>query len=439
MRCKFRNIRVLVALVFLSNTCMPAINKAFAENEGSVKRNIAVFAFSPAMTTTDNDLMRTAVKEITKTERFYVVKDDEVRAYAQGYVEKGDKKMVEALNEAIRLLGEGKGYYDRLQFGDAIKTLHQALKRYHTAYEFIKDASDVLRALIYLGMAYVGNGDLEKGKKYITDAIRLDPERKTRKLSESQFPPDIRAIYQARQEVVTRITGGKLNIVASPPDATLYIDGFKVSQLSGSYAASGLPVGRHFVMLEKPGYARFYKQVTVGGEELTVNALMDKWDPFAEVPVDSITDEKKDHYRRLSDEIGADVLFLGSLKQFKDDQYSVTGQFFDARTESFSRVEEASFNKLGRSSKYLSKVISNLVKGSLSNSDVIAYSYQAEIPPIAHEEEQPVYEEKKGGSIFGKWWFWTIIGAATISTGSVLMFTDLVKKDPDYNLLKVQK
>lgn len=220
-----------------------------------------------------------------------------------------------------------------------------------------------------------------------------------------------------------------------------------MGEIAGSYILDDLPMGRHFIMIEKEGYSRFYKKISLRKENLTINVQMDEWTPFTDVGIGLIPDADKEFLKETAKELGADVLLLGSVQSVSEKKYVVKAQLFEASTSNFSIVEDEVFKGKKRAKKYFAKAVEKLIKkGLTASNNVIPFSteeFASITRPIG--EPQPVtvqeYEEgSKGPSIFKKWWFWAIVGGAGLAaTGGVLLFTDVAKKDPRYNVLQISK
>ncbi len=440
-----KNFVIILSVFIALNLAFPfyKINLASAQDNFTTKRTFAVMAFNPPSSPEDTKCIELALQRVSKTNRFELVPSGKINELAEKLHLEGDKNVRDQFEEAKTLLTRGKEQYDRLQFKNAIDSLRLSIRRYLGLMPYLKDATDLLKAQIYLGMAYVSKNQMKRGKKYISDTLKMDPERKTRKLSERQFPPNIRAIYQARQNSINKLKGGDLIVISSPPGADLYLNGFKTGVLEGSLVIKGLPPGRHYVMAEKKGYSRFFKEIKLGKENLTINAKMRKWAPFAHVPVNAIDESDTAFLKSTASELGADVLLLGSVDYLEGKKLLITGQLFDAQIGNYSRIEEEDFKGFKRSPKYFKKVLSRLLKESLTGqNEVISYSFES-FPGITETPRpmptsEPEEKGEGGGLLFTKWWFWAIVGGCAVAaTGSVLLFTDVAKSDPGYNVLKV--
>jgi hypothetical protein len=432
---KSKKLSVLVLASFLANIISPCINFSdlYALEDATGKRTIAVLAFTPLANPDDQSVVDEANKRLVKSGKFLVVNQKDALNYSENLFYQGDKRIQQTLSEAQSLLDKGKLYYDRLQFKESIEALTTSLRKFKEVFPYLKDGTDYLRLLISLGMSYISIGDIETGKKYIMDMLRADPERTTRKLSESQFPPDIRAIYQARQDSVRGLMGGKIIVVSFPPGGTLYLDGFKVTDIAGSATIGNLPVGRHYLKVEKVGFTRYFQEIELGAQDVTVNAVMERWNPFGTIDPEKTLEAKKGYLKEAAATLGADALLLGEINS-AGKEFTVSGQLFDLQTAALSNIEKEQFSDVKKAPKNFSSVVTALLKTRVSSTGEVVPFMKEEFQAFNQDSTEPRKEElaQERKSIFTKWWFWGIIAGAG-ALGGVLLFTDIAKGSPAYN------
>jgi hypothetical protein len=113
---------------------------------------------------------------------------------------------------------------------------------------------------------------------------------------------------------------------------------------------------------------------------------------------------------------------------------------YDSKTDTFSKIEQIQFKGIKKSPKYYKKAVTNLVKNSLTAyNDVIPYTGEKLSAITETKAPGPIPEHRnKSKSILKKWWFWTLVGGCVATMGGVLIFTDIAKSDPGYNVIKIK-
>jgi hypothetical protein len=338
------------------------------------------------------------------------------------------------IDKAYKDFQEGKRLYGQLSLEEAIRSLSASVRGYREGIASLRENRFLLLSHLYLGIALTILGKEAEGEKYIREMIVLDPQRKGQKLSAREFSPRILDLHRAMTEDLLRQPMGEIIVESQPEGATVIFDG--VVQKTTPLRIAEVPVGEHYIVLERSGYRQYSKRLNVEAGPNLLNVTLNEWRPFAPYAAARRSEPAGiDRLGRIADSLGAHVLVLADLTPGSGGGALLTGQLFDARTMEFSRIERADAIPGGvdaAGDELARKLLRHVTRDGSVLADLAEPSLPAEPDATPPERFQ---EAVKGGGIFRQWWFWTAL-AVIAGGGAFLLFG---RTSPQYNTLKVTR
>lgn len=154
-----------------------------------------------------------------------------------------------ALEDAGRLLGEGKLAYEQLDLEQAQAKFRLALKKYEYGYGYLERSAPLVECLMYLGATQVLVGEPEKAERLFLRAHDL-PGRKV--LDPNLFPPNIQEIFQQASRRTETAPRGKVRLLTSPQQAEVVVD--DIYRGASPLEVDGLRADVHLVRALKDGF-----------------------------------------------------------------------------------------------------------------------------------------------------------------------------------------
>lgn len=172
-----------------------------------------------------------------------------------------------ALKHAESAYAEARVAFEATQYEDAEKKLRNALSAYQKAGSAMTDTLKYCDALAMSAAVTFIRGDTEEAKLTLLDLISLNPNYD---LPTKRFSRDF---IQLRSQVASSRNAalrGTLNVRSKPAGARVFLDGEFQSYTPANLQT--LPVGKHLLRIERPGFKQFGQFVEVTPEDQEVEA-----------------------------------------------------------------------------------------------------------------------------------------------------------------------
>jgi tetratricopeptide (TPR) repeat protein len=358
---------------------------------------------------------------------------------------------------ARKLLEEGTAAYRNLKLEEAVRKLAKAKVAFRNNLAE-EGAFEGLRASqFYLAMSYLARKERTQAREELLQALTLDPERRTRKLSDKLYSTEVRKLFEESRKEVSAKARGDLEISTPSGGELVYVDGKSAG--AAPVRIQDLPIGEHFIRVEAEGKEPYFaSQTVVSGENRIVADLKShrKIDPekyFS--PVKSSSEIEQDRASFLDEmglALGADIFVLLSPGTGQ-----VSAQLYDQRSQEVSPIEKDK-TPSGLARKLLSHLDRDgYVTGAaaaaaqsmpVSKPDAApAASLPANLKPDAEsrlsDQPQQTLTVPRTGRIDRKAWYenpW-IWGGLALGLGaaaaSVLLFTNVGKKSATTDTVSV--
>lgn len=165
------------------------------------------------------------------------------------------------------LLKQGMDYYQSGNYDEAIRTFSDVLR-------LSVDKNINLRAHLYLGYTFFLQGESDKSRAQLENAIRIDPQMI---LDDREFGPEFIKIYESAKKAVTGIAF----IESVPKGAIIWIDDEEIGRAP---LKRELLSGKYRIKIIKPGYSVHEGMMEIKND--SINSLLidltkkDNWKNF---------------------------------------------------------------------------------------------------------------------------------------------------------------
>jgi PEGA domain-containing protein len=219
---------------------------------------------------------------------------------------------------------EGRTSFDAHQYPDAERKLRAALLEYQKAGSAMTECGHLCESLAMYAACAFERGDQGEARQYLIDLNALD---KTLELSPKRFRKELLALRATVGKSRQSELRGNIHVKTKPAGARVYLDGD--FQGYTPHTLSTLPVGKHLVRVERPGFRPYGELVELAPEqELEVetelspsqsyrsyDALLDK------VAAEVARDRPGPALAALGKSLGLDRALVGVVKEI-DEQHT---------------------------------------------------------------------------------------------------------------------
>ena len=149
-----------------------------------------------------------------------------------------------------------KGQYYDFDFEGAKKTLDEALLKASGPGSEAVDRLGIIEVHLLYALLYRADNNESRALDYMREAARLDP---TRVLSEYQYSPKTRELFEKAQGQVRSVAKSTLKVESDIGGASVWING--VLQGKTPLTLENFPEGRHDIVLVHEGMKTFYTTI----------------------------------------------------------------------------------------------------------------------------------------------------------------------------------
>ncbi|MCB0308815.1 MAG: PEGA domain-containing protein [Bdellovibrionales bacterium] len=212
-------------------------------SQGVLAQNLPKIAVLPLPGESGQKAAAAVSDSLKATERGQIVELPEVENYLRN--QDGSSKKSGGIKEANDKLKKGEEAYRNLDIKKSIRLLQGAKILYRQNFNSSEAFEGLRSAQFFLAMAFLANRQTERARDELRQIYIIDPERKTRKLSEKLYPPSIRDLFASVKKEFSEKPVGDLEIVSNPSGALAFVNGTSVG--ATPTLVKDLPVGEHFV------------------------------------------------------------------------------------------------------------------------------------------------------------------------------------------------
>lgn len=178
-----------------------------------------------------------------------------------------DDEAAASLKKAETGFNESKAAFEKRDYEDAERKLRATIKEFGKSAAAMKSCAHLCDSIAMYAAVLQTRGDVEEAKIATLDLIALAP---TFEIDRKKFPQDYLAL---RAQVATSRNAqlrGNLAVKTRPAGARIFLDG--VEQAHTPTTLQTLPIGKHLLRIERPGFKQYGAIVEVTPEDGEVTA-----------------------------------------------------------------------------------------------------------------------------------------------------------------------
>ncbi len=284
----------------------------------------------------DDEQAISAAEQLTealdRTGSVDVVEAGEVRARLSGR----EDLVIEGtfLGPGRAMLDEGQVLYERADFENAIPVLDDAVAALRAGLPGAKDSKDLIEALLLLGLAQAGIGELDAARAAYKQVAVLDSSRR---LDPVRYAPKIVALFDEVREQVASLPTANLSVQGPDGEHEVFVDGRSVG--NAPLVVKDLPPGTHYVLVVGSEGQREFAEVELnpGSKQTYLATLAGRSLGQPGEDADAREQQTRLLYESLGEFVATPLVFIGG----ETGSGQVAVQLYEPRTESFSRVVTA--------------------------------------------------------------------------------------------------
>lgn len=275
-----------------------------------------------------------------------------------------DEDAAASLKRAEQGYAESKTAFEGRNYEDAERKLRATIKEYGKAVAAMKGCGNLCDAVAMYAAALQARGELEEAKIAVLDLLALSP---TFELDRKRFPQSFLAL---KAQVATGRNAqlrGNFTVKTKPAGARVYLDG--EFQGYAPYTLQTLPVGKHLVRVERPGFRQFGALIEVTPEdqdlvqELVATTGYKAYDGLMDrLAGEALKEKGGAAMTSISNSLGIDRAIFGVLRDL-DGQSELTMAYFDLKSGKRLALKKATFqgDEYGQLKGEIGRMVTHLV------------------------------------------------------------------------------
>lgn len=231
-----------------------------------------------------------------------------------------DEESERALKRAEQGYRESRTAFDAHQYEDAGTKLRATVREYYKAAGAMKACGNFCDALAMFAATHFESGDADEARALLLDLLSLN---QSYELSSKRFSRDFITLRAQTAGSRNASLRGNASVTSKPNGARVYLDGEFMGFTPA--ALQTLPVGKHLLRVEKPGFQQYGEFVEVTPEDIEVkvelqpnsayrayDALLDK------VAAEVSRDKPGNGLKSMGKSLGLDRAIVGTLKEVSE-------------------------------------------------------------------------------------------------------------------------
>lgn len=309
-----------------------------------------------------------------------------------------DEEAAASFKRAETGFKESKAAFDERNSEDAERKLRATIKEYGKAVGAMKSCGNLCDAVAMYGSVLQARGDVEEAKIAILDLLALSPSFE---LDRKRYPQNFLSL---KAQVATSRNAqlrGNVTVKTKPAGARVYLNG----ELQGysPVTMQTLPIGKHLVKIERPGFKQLGVMVEVTPEDQDItseliatsgykafDALMDR------LAGEALKDKGGQTMTSVSNSLKLDRAIIGVLKEAGGESTELTMAYFDLKTGRRIAIKRVAFQgeEFGQLRGEVARMVNHLVNSGESSGDKVSRSSD----PLDNKHGMEEWQgEDKGG------------------------------------------
>lgn len=307
-----------------------------------------------------------------------------------------DDEAAQSLKRAEFGFSEGKAAFEARKFEDAEQKLRATIKEYGTAVSSMRGCAHLCETLALFAATLQTRGEVEEAKVALLDLLALS---RSFEVDHKRFHPKflaLRAQVAASRSAKLR---GSLKVKVRPEGTRIFLD----DELQGYSPMNfqALPVGKHLLRLERPGYKPLGKMVEVTADEqeqsleLVPSPERRAFDESAHtLAAESLNERGGQTMGSMAKTLKLDRAIFGTIKEVGD-ATELTMAYFDLKTGRRIDIKRATFqgDDFGQLNHEVARLVNHLV-----NTGEVASEKVNSTDPLDHKHGTEEWKsEDRGG------------------------------------------
>lgn len=291
-----------------------------------------------------------------------------------------DEEAAASLKRAETGYKESKAAFDERNYEDAERKLRATIKEYGHAVAAMKNCGNLCDAVAMYGAVLQARGDVEEAKIAILDLLALSPTFELDRKRYAQNFLSLKAQVATGRNAQLR---GNVTVKTRPAGARVYLNG----ELQGfsPVTMQTLPIGKHLVRVERPGFKQLGVMVEITPEDQEISqdliatsgykafdALMDR------LAGEALKDKGGSTMTSVANSLKLDRAVIGVLRDggTNGETTELTMAYFDLKTGKRIAIKRASFqgDEFGQLRGEVGRMVNHLLNTTSDSSEKQAKS-----------------------------------------------------------------
>jgi len=284
-----------------------------------------------------------------------------------------DEEASASLKRAETGFKESKAAFDERNYEDAERKLRATIKEYGKAVGAMKSCGNLCDAVAMFGSVLQARGDVEEAKIAILDLLALAP---TFELDRKRFPQNFLAL---KAQVATSRNAqlrGSVTVKTRPAGARVFLNG--EMQGFSPVTLQTLPIGKHLVRIERPGFKQLGVMVEVTPEdqditeELTATSGYKAFDALMDrLAGEAQKDKGGGTMTSVANSLKLDRAVIGVLKESNGESTELFMAYFDLKSGKRIAVKRVAFqgDEFGQLRGEVGRMVNHLVNAGESSGE----------------------------------------------------------------------
>ena len=288
-----------------------------------------------------------------------------------------DDEAASSLKRAETGFKESKAAFDERNYEDAERKLRATIKEYGKAAAAMKACGNLCETVAMYAATLQARGDVEEAKIAILDLLALSPSYE---LDRKRYPAPFLSL---KLQVATSRNAqlrGNIVVKTAPAGARVYLDG-KMEGYS-PITLQTLPIGKHLVRIERPGFRQYGDIVEATPEDQEVtpdliattgykafDALMDR------LAGEALKDKGGQTMSSVATSLKLDRAVIAVLKETEGgDSTEMTLAYFDLKAGKRMALKRASFqgDEFGQLKGEVARMVNHLLNSGESGESKVS-------------------------------------------------------------------
>lgn len=207
---------------------------------------------------------------LSVSDKIKVLREDDLIIRTEGVAVAGPKDNPN-LEQADKLVWQGKEELDKKLFKEAVQTFRSAIELYQANFAQLVDYDKLVDAHLNMAVAYFGAGYDDNGADALQQVVSLRP---TVTIDRKVHTPAFIESLERVQKKFSNYKPGSTTITATPAGAKVFVDG--ILRGPAPVTVKDLQKGEHYVQIRQDGFETYAEQIRapLGSDTVKLDAKL---------------------------------------------------------------------------------------------------------------------------------------------------------------------